>query len=99
MSSIVANKCRNQPAVPDAEGDGGWVEKVQRNEKYTFFRVRTRSKAMRGDTLYHAQINSLFACMIYRGRSYGWVLTLGVILSDDEQVLVSSDLLIADCVR
>ena len=48
---------------------------------------------MRRDTLYHAQINSLFACMIYRGRSYGWVLMLGVILSDDEQVLVSSDLL------
>ena len=72
------------------------IEKVQRNAKDSFFRVRTRSKAMRRDTLYRAQINSLFACMIYRGRSYGWVLTLGVILSDDEQVLVSSDLLIAD---
>ena len=41
-----------------------------------------------GDTLYHTQINSLFACMIYRGRSYGWVLMLGVILSDNELALV-----------
>ena len=81
--------------VWEVRGKGLSSKKFKEMRK-TLFHIRTRSKAMRRHTLYCAQINSLFACMIYRGRSYGWVLMLGVILSDDEQVLMSSDLLIAD---
>lgn len=62
----------------------GW-KKFNENERNSFFHIRTSSKVMR-HFLYCMKINSLFAHMIYRGRSYGQVVMEEIILSDNGPV-------------
>jgi len=70
-----------------SEGDGGWVEKCLMSMRKSFSRVRTRSKAMRRHSLSHA--NQFIICTYdLQGKKLWMVLTLDVILSDNEHALI-----------